>query len=189
MSDFISLDLFIRLIINLVSVSLLVRLIYYPNYRRTDLFTTYFAFNLVIFMITFLLQEVDMSLGAAFGLFAVFSMLRYRTEQVSIKDMTYLFLAIALGLLSAVSQSGWEGLCIFNSIILGVTSILESNWLIRREMRKTVLYENIHLIVPEKRAELLADLKQRTGMNIHRVDIEGIDFLRDATRLTVYYYP
>ncbi len=188
MLDIVSLDFFIRLCINLVSVSLLSGLIYYPNYRRTDLFTTYFAFNLVIFMVTFLLNKVEMSLGAAFGLFAVFSMLRYRTEQISIKDMTYLFLAIALGLLSAIGRGGWLGLCLFNFIILSVVLLLESNWLIRSETGKTVLYENIDLIVPEKRPELLADLRQRTGLNIHRVEVEDIDFLRDATRLTVYYY-
>lgn len=130
-----------------------------------------------------------MSLGAAFGLFAVFSMLRYRTEQISIKDMTYLFLAIALGLLSAIGRGGWLELSAFNAILVLVALLLEGNWFVKRELGKVVLYENIELIIPERRAELLEDLRKRTGLNIHRVDIEDIDFLKDATRLTVYYYP
>ncbi len=189
MLEIISGDFFIRLAINLASVFILVRLIYYRNYRRSDLFTTYFAFNLVIFLVTFLLNKVEISLGAAFGLFAVFSILRYRTELVSANDMTYLFLAISIGLLSAISRGDWTELCLFSFIILIITYLLEGSFFIKKELGKTILYENIHLIVPEKRTELMEDLRQRTGLDIHRVNIESIDFLRDATKLTIYYYP
>ena len=127
-------------------------------------------------------------MGAAFGLFAVFSMLRYRTESISTKDMTYLFLVIAIGLLSAISKGGWDELALLNGIILLATFLLESNWLIKKEFTKTITYDNISLITPEKRAELLTDLKKRTGFNIHRIEIQEIDFLKDATRMTVYYY-
>src|SRR3954465_155033 len=93
-----------RLIIDLASVFILIRFIYFPIYKHRDLFFTFFIFNLIIFLISFLLNKVDLSMGAAFGLFAVFSMLRYRTEDISIKDMTYLFLCIAIGLTSAVTK-------------------------------------------------------------------------------------
>lgn len=179
---------FIRLFIDLVSVFVLIRLIFYKNYKKADQYLTFFAFNLVIFLITYLLNKVEMSMGAAFGLFAVFSMLRYRTESISTKDMTYLFLVIAIGLLSAISKGGWDELALLNSIILVATFLLESNWLIKKEFTKNIIYDNINLITPEKRTELLADLKNRTGFNVHRVEIQEIDFLKDATRMTIYFY-
>jgi Domain of unknown function (DUF4956) len=179
---------FIRLFIDLASVFVLIRLIFYKNYKKADQYLTFFAFNLVIFLITYLLNKVEMSMGAAFGLFAVFSMLRYRTESISTKDMTYLFLVIAIGLLSAISKGGWDELALLNGIILLLTFLLESNWLIKKEFTKMIQYEKIELILPEKRQELIQDLKNRTGLNIHRVEIQEIDFLKDATRMTVYYY-
>lgn len=179
---------FIRLFIDLTSVFVLIRLIFYKNYKKADQYLTFFAFNLVIFLITYLLNKVEMSMGAAFGLFAVFSMLRYRTESISTKDMTYLFLVIAIGLLSAISKGGWDELALLNGIILTATFLLESNWLIKKEFTKNIIYDNINLITPEKRTELLTDLKKRTGFNVHRVEIQEIDFLKDATRMTIYFY-
>lgn len=186
--DKLSSKFFIRLLIDLLSVVVLIRFIFYKNYKKTDHFLTFFAFNLVIFLITYLLNKVEMSMGAAFGLFAVFSMLRYRTESISTKDMTYLFLVIAIGLLSAISKGGWDELALLNGIIIFVTFLLESNLLIKKEFTKTIQYDNINLISLEKRNELVEDLKNRTGLSIHRVEIQEIDFLKDATRMTIYYY-
>lgn len=186
--DKLSSKFFIRLFIDLASVFVLIRLIFYKNYKKADQYLTFFAFNLVIFLITYLLNKVEMSMGAAFGLFAVFSMLRYRTESISTKDMTYLFLVIAIGLLSAISKGGWDELALLNGIILTATFLLESNWLIKKEFTKNIVYDNINLITPEKRSELLTDLKKRTGFNVHRVEIQEIDFLKDATRMTIYFY-
>lgn len=186
--DKLSSKFFIRLFIDLASVFVLIRLIFYKNYKKADQYLTFFAFNLVIFLITYLLNKVEMSMGAAFGLFAVFSMLRYRTESISTKDMTYLFLVIAIGLLSAISKGGWDELALLNGIILTATFLLESNWLIKKEFTKNIVYDNINLITPEKRTELLTDLKKRTGFNVHRVEIQEIDFLKDATRMTIYFY-
>ncbi len=186
--DKLSSKFFIRLFIDLASVFVLIRLIYYQNYKKADQFLTFFAFNLVIFLLTFLLNKVEMSMGAAFGLFAVFSMLRYRTENISTKDMTYLFLVIAIGLLSAISKGGWDELTLLNCIILILTFLLESNWLIKKEFTKTLVYDKIELISPEKRQDLIQDLKTRTGLNIHRVELQEIDFLKDSTRMIVYYF-
>ncbi|PWJ57890.1 uncharacterized protein DUF4956 [Dyadobacter jejuensis] len=187
--DKISLKFILRMSINFASVFILVRFIYYKNYKRTDLFITFFVFNMVIFMITYLLNKVEMSMGAAFGLFAVFSMLRYRTEGISAKDMTYLFLVIAIGLISAISKGGWDELSFFCAIILVVTHLLEGNWLMKKERGKSIIYENIHLIRPQQREALIQDLRERTGLEVHRVEIEDIDFLKDATKMTIYYYP
>jgi Ca2+/Na+ antiporter len=191
----ISGKIFFRLLIDLVSVFLLVRIIYYPIYKHRELFFTYFIFNLVIFLISFLLNKVDLSMGAAFGLFAVFSMLRYKTEEIAIKDMTYLFLVIAIGLICAVTKiKGADDnieyifLIAVNVVILLITWLLESNVLMKKEMVKTILYENIELIRTGKQDELLADLKLRTGFNIHRYSVHKIDFLKDAAQIKVYYY-
>lgn len=191
----VSVKLLVRLLIDLASVFILVRFIYYPIYKHRELFFTYFIFNIVIFLISFLLNKVDLSMGAAFGLFAVFSMLRYKTEEIAIKDMTYLFLVIALGLVSAVTKikdtaDNMEYLFLIgiNVIVLLVTYLLESNIFMKKENVKTILYENIEMIKDGKQNELLADLKLRTGFPVHRYTIRKIDFLKDSAQIKIYYY-
>lgn len=185
--DKLSEKFFIRLVINLIAAFILIRLIYYSNYKKKELFFTYFTFNFIIFLITYFLNKVDMGIGAAFGMFAVFSMLRYRTENISAKDMTYLFLAIAIGLLTAISKASAFELMILNALILLITFLLEGNFL-KKEFSKTIRYENIELIKPEHHSTLIVDLKNRTGLNIHRIAVDKVDFLRDTARVTLYYY-
>lgn len=180
---------FLRLLINLISLVILIRFIYYPVYDRSDYFFTFFMFNVTIFIITYLLNtKSSFTVGAAFGLFAIFSMLRYRTEDISTRDMTYLFAAITLGLISSVNRGNMLEILVVNALILTTAFLLEGNWLIKNEFVKTIQYEKIENIKPEKRAELLADLKERTGLNIHRVNVKRIDFLRDTALVSVYYY-
>jgi hypothetical protein len=186
--DKLSDKFFIRLGINFLAVFILIRFIYFPNYRKGELFMTFFTFNFVIFLITYLLNKVDMGLGAAFGLFAVFSMLRYRTENISAKDMTYLFLVIAMGLVTAVAKASAFELGLLNSMILLFTFALEGNLLMKKEFSKTVLYENIDLIRSQNHTMLIEDLKRRTGLNIHRIAITKVDFLKDSAAVKVYYY-
>ncbi|MBL7921755.1 MAG: DUF4956 domain-containing protein [Bacteroidia bacterium] len=184
-----------RFLIDIVSVFILIRLVYYRVYKRSDLFFTFFIFNVVIFLICFLLNKVELSMGAAFGLFAVFSMLRYRTEDISIKDMSYLFLVIAIGLIAAVTKikdtsDGYEYLFLglINLVIIGVAFIFETNLFFKKEAVQIVNYENIELIKKERHAELIEDIKQRTGLNVHRISIGKIDFLKDAAQIKIYYY-
>ena len=177
-----------RIAIDLVSVFILIRFIYYPIYKNREFFFTFFIFNLIIFLITFLLNKVEMSMGAAFGLFAVFSMLRYRTEGISMKDMTYLFLAIAMGLITAVSKGNWDELSLLNLIIIAFTYLLESNLFLKKEASKIIQYENIEMIKPEFQAALIADLESRTGIKINRIAISKVDFLRDTAIIRIYYY-
>lgn len=179
---------FIRLGVDLVSVFILIRFIYYPSYKNREFFFTYFIFNVIIFLVTYMMNKVEMSIGAAFGLFAVFGILRYRTEDISIKDMTYLFLCIAMGLITAVAKGGWDELLLINFIILSVTALLETGIIVKKELAKTVQYENIEMIKPENHAKLLADLRARTGYDIHRFNIVKIDFLRDMATLRIYYF-
>ncbi|MFM2156063.1 MAG: hypothetical protein RL516_812 [Bacteroidota bacterium] len=185
----------IRLLIDLVSTYILMQFIYFRFYKNKDLLFTYFVFNIVIFTISFLLNRVEISMGAAFGLFAVFSMLRYKTEEISIKDMTYLFLTIAIGIVSAVTRlKGVEDvyeylflIAIIAAMIL-VALTLESNWFMKQELFKTIYYEKIELIHPDKYNEFLEDLRSRTGIDIHRAEVQKIDFLRDTAQVKIYFY-
>ncbi|MFA6924027.1 MAG: DUF4956 domain-containing protein [Bacteroidales bacterium] len=178
---------FISLLIDLLTVIIIVVFIYYPNYRKQEVFFTYFLFNIAIFLLTFLLNKIKISIGAAFGLFAVFSMLRYRTEGISMKDMTYLFIVIAIGLVSAIQLEYFE-LGIINAVFVVSVFTLDGNILIKREYSKIIQYENIEMIKPQNHPELITDLKVRTGLDIHRISIGRIDFLRDMAIIDVYYY-
>jgi hypothetical protein len=179
----------------LATIFVLVRLIYYPIYKQSEFYFMFAIFNLIIFMISFLLNKVDLSMGAAFGLFAVFSMLRYRTESISIKDMTYLFLCIAIGLLTAVTkikdaEDKYEYIFLIglNSAVLALTWFLETNRFVKKEMSKFITYENIELIQSHRQAELLEDIKLRTGINIHRFTVQRINFLKDSAIIKIYFY-
>lgn len=179
---------FIRLLIDVFSIIILVRLVYFRIYKKKDFFFTFFMFNITIFIITYLLNKVEMSMGAAFGLFAVFSLLRYRTENISEKDMTYLFIVIALGLITASVKGSYFESFFINMIIVGFAFFLDGNLLVKNELVQTVFYENIENIKAQNSDMLLADLRERTGLDIHKVSIQYIDFLKDTAELKVYYY-
>lgn len=191
----ISFKLICRLAIDLVAIFILIRGVYYRYYHRSELFFTFFIFNLVIFLICFLLNKVDLSMGAAFGLFAVFSMLRYRTEDISIKDMSYLFLVIALGLVNAVTKikdasDGYEYifLSLINGLVILLAFLLESQVLFRKESVQIITYDNIDLIKAGHTDALIKDISERTGLKVNRVSISRIDFLRDSALIKVFYY-
>ncbi len=173
--------------INLAAVLVIILFLYYPNYKKLDTIFTFIIFNIVIFLLTFVLNKVRISMGAAFGLFAVFSMLRYRTEGIDPKDMTYLFIFIALGLISGI-QLDMEVLLVIVAIIVAAAFILDSRLVMKRESCQLVQYERVDLIKPALRQELLDDLKNRTGLNIHRISIMKLDYLNDSALIRVYYY-
>jgi len=179
---------FMRLLIDIVAVSIVVFSIYLPNYRKRDHLFTFFMFNVVIYIISYLLSKVAMSFGAAFGLFAVFSLLRYRTENISEKDMTYLLLFIALGLINSTVKGTYFESVLLNGMLILVAWVLDGNVVFRNEKTQTILYEKIENIRDDKSDVLLQDLKQRTGLPIHKVSIVEIDFIRDSALLKIYYY-
>jgi hypothetical protein len=184
----LGLQFFIRLAINLLAVTVLIRYIYFNRYKSSENFFTFFIFNLIIFLITFILNKSEMSMGAAFGLFAVFSMLRYRTEGISTKEMTYLFLVIAVGLITALSKGTWFEIFFINLLIVVATWVLESSLFMKKEESKIIQYENIEMIQPEFRDALKADLEKRMGLKINRFEIGKVDFLRDSAMIKVFYY-
>lgn len=179
---------FLRLGFDLISIFILIRFIYYPTHRKREYFFTFFMFNLVIFLITFLLNKVEFSLGAAFGLFAVFTMLRYRTEGISMNDMTYLFTVIAMGLINAVSKGSWDELLLINFLILAFTLFLDSSLFFKREVSKSIVYDNLEMIKPERRKELIQELEQKTGLTIERISVEKVNLLRESALIIIFYF-
>ena len=179
---------FIRLLVDIIAVSIIVKAIYLPNYKKRDHMFTFFMFNVVIYIITYLLSKVEMSFGAAFGLFAVFSLLRYRTENISEKDMTYLLLFIAMGLINSTVKGTYFESFILNGILILTAWVLDGNVIVKNEKTQTIQYEKIENVRDDKAEILKEDLKQRTGLNIHKVSVVYIDFVRDSAELKIYYY-
>ena len=179
-----------RAIIDFISVILLVGLIYYPKHKNKDFIFNFVLFNVVNFMICSLLGAVKIKVGFAFGLFAMFSIIRYRTIAISIKDMGYFFVCVALGMINSLASTddGYLVLIICNLVILALTFVLERLDFLTNENSKDIIYDRIELIKPHLNSELLADLSKRTGLSIHKVDIISIDYLKDVASIKAYYY-
>ncbi len=182
--------LFVKTIFNLTIITIIVRYIYYPVTKNKDYLFTYFLISLTVFLLCVLLDSVKLQLGFALGLFAIFGIIRYRTDPIAIKEMTYLFLVIGISVINALSNKkiSHAELIFANLLIVFLTYGMERIWLLRHEVRKNILYEKIELIVPEKREELMSDLKARTGLNISRIEIRRIDFLKDIANIRIFYY-
>jgi hypothetical protein len=175
--------------INFIFLFVIVRLIYYKVKDDKDYVFTFFMFNILTFFICFLLRKVPMEMGFALGLFAVFGILRYRTEAIPIRQMTYLFIVIGISMINALSNKSISLLELFftNGFITLITYLIDRTWFKSLELKKSIIYEKIELIVPEKELELISDLKERTGLPIHAVSIDKIDFLRDTASVTIFY--
>ena len=175
--------------INFIFLIIIVRLIYYRVKDDKDYVFTYIMFNILTFFICFLLRKVPMEMGFALGLFAVFGILRYRTEAIPIRQMTYLFIVIGISMINALSN---KSISIFevlftNGLITLITYLIDRLWFQTIEEKKNIVYEKIELIKPENKQELIKDLKERTGLPIHEVKVEKIDFLKDTAAVTIYY--
>ena len=184
------LKLLIKGAFNLGIVILIVRYIYYPVTKNKDYLFTFLLISLTVFLLCILLDSVKLQLGFALGLFAIFGIIRYRTDPIPIKEMTYLFLVIGISVVNALANKkiSYAELVFANLLIVFVTYGMEKIWLLRHESRKNIIYEKIELIKPERRKELIEDLKERTGIDIIRVEIRRIDFLRDVANVRIFYY-
>ncbi len=182
--------LVVKTVFNLFIITVIVRYIYYPVTKNKDYLFTYFLISLTVFLLCVLLDSVKLQLGFALGLFAIFGIIRYRTDPIAIKEMTYLFLVIGISVINALSNKkiSHAELIFANLLIVFLTFGMERIWLLRHEVRKNITYEKIELIVPEKRDELIEDLKSRTGLNISRIEIRRIDFLKDIATIRIFYY-
>ena len=174
---------------NLLVAILIVRFIYYPSTHNKRYVFTFLAFNTVIYFVLSFMASVEMGIGVGFGLFAIFSILRYRTDPIPVREMTYLFLIVALPVMNSAVTAGtvWPQLVAANLAIMAILLVLEKEWGFHYEASKRVVYEKIELIRPDRRAELQADLEMRTGLKIKRISIGKVDFLRDTADIQVFY--
>jgi hypothetical protein len=181
-------NLILRFGFNLFIAFIIIKLIYHREHRDNDFVFTYFMFNSLIFFFAFLLSNININLGFAFGLFAVFAIMRYRTDPIPIKEMTYLFIVITVGVINALSKTevSYGALLFTNIAIVGLTYFLEIYWQKNLLVRHMVVYEKLENIKPENHDKLLADLKERTGLDIQQFEIRRINFLRDTFRIRIY---
>ena len=175
--------------IDLLFLFIIVRVIYYRIKDEKDYVFTFFMFNILTFFICYLLRKVPMEMGFALGLFAVFGILRYRTEAIPIRQMTYLFIVIGLSMINSLANKSisWFEILLANGIITIITYLIDRVWFSTIELTKTILYEKIELIKPENEQELIEDLKKRTGLQIVAVKVDKVDFLRDTAQIKIYY--
>ena len=179
----------LRYALNLLFTFIVVRFIYYPKYRNNDFVFTFFLFNTILFVLCYLLAEADLKFGFAFGLFALFSMFRYRTVTVPIGEMGYFFLVVTLGIINSLaSLVNLEMLLVANSVLVAMTFLLGRTLSLTHENYQTLNYENLGLIKPAERVELLKDLADRTGYPIHKVQVVKVDYQRGIAQLKVYYF-
>lgn len=190
----------VRFLINLVTCWILVGLLYYRKSRRRDYYFTLMAFSVTMVLLLAIMGSVEVGIGLTLGLFAIFGVIRYRTETVPIREMTYLFIIISVSAMNGIApltafkdgayvilRSNFFAICLVNVLILAVAAILESGLLVHHTTTKLVLYDRIDLIVPDKRAELIADLEKRLGVSVKDVEIGHVDFLKDAAFIKVFY--
>lgn len=183
-------ELLIRFFLNTAVIALIVRIFYYPKSKRRDYFFTFMLIAISVFLLIFLMGGVKLKIGFALGLFAIFGIIRYRTESVPIREMTYLFLIIAVSAINGLATSiSYVELLATNLLFIISIWALESNRWVKHVASKLVLYDNVNLISPEKEAELIEDLKKRTGLDILRVEVGAIDFSKDTAMVKIYYEP
>ena len=174
---------------NLAVALIIVRFIYYPFTQNKNYVFTFLAFSTIIYFVLGLFTSTDLSVGVGFGLFAIFSVLRYRTDEMPIREMTYLFIIIALPVMNSILMSNGDVMKLLaaNGMIVALLYVLEKEWGFHFESSKKITYEKIDLITPANQDYLLADLRQRTGLPIKRVEIGRLNFLRDTAEIKIYY--
>ena len=183
------LRLLLSFLFNFLIAFVIVRFIYYPKTKDREYVFTFLTFNTIIFFVLSLLGSINLSVGFGFGLFGIFSVLRYRTDPIPIREMTYLFVTIALPVMNSilVSDNGFTQVLLANLLCVMVLFAVERSWGFKFVSRKTIIYEKIDLIKPEFAQLLLEDLQERTGLAIIGVNVGSIDFLHDTAKLEISY--
>ena len=183
-------EFLVRILFNTAITLVVIRYIYYPVTRRKDFLFTFVLMSIVVFLLVYLLGDAKIKMGFAFGMFAIFGIIRYRTDPIPTKEMTYLFVVIGISVINAITNKKLSMIEVgfANVFIVTVTYILEKIWLTKQDISKTITYERIELIKPHRSEELMTDLKERTGLDIHRIEIGNIDFLRDVVKIRIFFY-
>lgn len=181
-------SLLLRFFFNLLVAWIIIRCFYYRKSRRRDYFVTFMLFSSAMFLLIFLMENVKMQIGFMLGLFAIFGMIRYRTETVPIREMTYLFVIIAISVINGLALNiSYAELVLANALIIALTAVLENDRILKHTSAKLILYDRIDLITPEHREEMIADIEKRVGLSIKRVEIGHVDFLKDTAFVKIYY--
>ena len=187
MSDF--LNFVLNFGFNLAVAFVIVRFIYYPLKHNKNYVFTFIAFNTVIFFVMSVMTSIELSLGAGFGLFAVFSVLRYRTATMTARDMTYLFAMIGLPIINAglLAGANWEAVLIANVAITIVLYLLEQDWGFHYQLSQRITYEKLKLLKEGNETLMMEDLRHRTGLDIKRIEVEHINFRKDEAEIRIFY--
>ena len=198
-------ELAIRFLLNLLVCWILVQFFYYRKSRRRDYYFTFMVFSSAMLMLLYVMGNVEVGVGLTLGLFAIFGVIRYRTETVPIREMTYLFVIIALAAVNGLapiyklsgivtehphyvlSTGGMLVTVLANALVVLLIWVLESERLLKHTSTKLVQYDRIELIVPERRAELVADLEKRVGVKVDNLEVGHVDFLKDSAFIKIYY--
>lgn len=179
-----------RFSLNFIFLTLIIRFIYYPNSKRKDYVFTYYLISIIVFFLCFTLKKYEMDIGMALGLFAIFGIIRYRTNPVDIKEMTYLFVVIGVSIINSLANKkmSYAEILSANLIIIFVLVFIEKYWALKQVVSKSIIYENIQNIKPENHHLLKEDLEKRTGLDINKVTIGDVDFLKDTAKVTIFYF-
>ncbi len=182
-------ELLVRFLMNTILIFIIIHFMYAKNSRRKDFYFSYLAVGAIVFLLCFLLNSVKLELGFALGLFAIFGILRYRTDAIPIKEMTYLFIVIGVSVINALSNKkvSYTELVFTNAAIVLGLWFLEKRLKLKQESSVKLIYEKIENIHKQNEKDLLTDLKERTGIEIKRFEVSKIDFLRDVAEITLYY--
>jgi len=182
--------LLIRFAINILFLTVIIRCLYYPKSQRKDYLFTYFLIGTITFFLCFALAKLKIGTGMGLGLFAIFGIIRYRTDAIEIKEMTYLFLVIGLSVINSLASKKISiiEIATINTFAVLITFLLEFVFLLKHETRKSITYEKIDLIVPDKYEEMKADMELRTGLQINRFEVGKIDFLNDTAQVKIFFY-
>lgn len=197
MSEFLNIPLFdddffkmvFRFFLNTTFLTIIIQWLYYKSVKKRDYLFTYYMIGVIVFFLCFTLKKYELDIGMALGLFAIFGIIRYRTNPVPIKEMTYLFVIIGVSVINSLANQKMSYAEIVGANIIIVTTIyiIERVWFRENTLSKTIVYEKIENIKPEMHDVLVQDLEERTGLKITEVEIGKIDFLRDTTSITIKY--
>ncbi|WP_405566018.1 DUF4956 domain-containing protein [Polaribacter sp. Asnod6-C07] len=179
-----------RFTINLIFLTLIIRWLYYTSTRRKDYLFTFYMISFIVFFLCFTLKKFELDIGMALGLFAIFGIIRYRTDAINIKEMTYLFVVIGVSVMNSLANKkmSYSEIILANVVIVVSIAIIEKIWHLKHQVSKEIIYENIDNIKPENYNLLKQDLEDRTGLEINNITIGNVDFLRDTAVLTIFYF-
>jgi len=179
-----------RFILNISFLSIIIKGLYYSSTQRKEFLFTYYLIGIVVFFICFTLKKFELDLGMALGLFAIFGIIRYRTDTIEIREMTYLFVVIGVSVINSLANQkmSYAEIVASNLMIIGVLYFIEKKWLLKTTEFKKIQYDNIENIKPENYELLKADLEERTGLSISTIEVKDIDFLKDSANLKISYF-